>query len=128
MRHTKLFIPLMLAFASLSLGACDGDDETGSGGSDPSGTGASGGTGGTGGTGGAGGAGGGMQADIFEQLQALPGVESVAVTRLERLLLGPNGEVDQGFLPIGPLEIARLDSDPSFPENGRIRFDLRGGR
>jgi len=75
MRHIRLFIPLVLAFASLSLGACDGDDETGSGGSDPSGTGGSGGRGGTGGAGGAGGAGGGMQADIFEQLQALPGVE-----------------------------------------------------
>jgi predicted phage baseplate assembly protein len=60
--------------------------------------------------------------------QAIPGVESVAVTRLERLQLGPNGEVEQGHLPIGPLEIARLDSDPSFPENGRIRLDLRGGR
>lgn len=60
--------------------------------------------------------------------QAIPGVESVTVTRLERLLLGPNGEIAQGFLPIGPLEIARLDSDPTFPENGRIRFDLRGGR
>jgi predicted phage baseplate assembly protein len=60
--------------------------------------------------------------------QAIPGVESVSVTRLERLQLGPNGELEQGNLPIGPLEIARLDGDPSFPENGRIRLDLRGGR
>ncbi len=60
--------------------------------------------------------------------QAVPGVESVTVTRLERLFEGPHDELEQGVLPLGPLEVARLDSDPSFPENGRIRFELRGGR
>jgi predicted phage baseplate assembly protein len=59
---------------------------------------------------------------------AIPGVESVSVTRLQRLFEGPNGEIGQGVLPIGPLEIARLDSDPNFPEHGRIQFELRGGR
>jgi hypothetical protein len=60
--------------------------------------------------------------------QAVPGVESVTVAKLERLFEGPDGELEEGLLPIGPLEIARLDNDPSFPENGRIRFDLGGGR
>lgn len=60
--------------------------------------------------------------------QTIPGVESVAVTRLQRLFEGPNGEIEQGVLTIGPLEIARLDNDPNFPENGRIQFDLGGGR
>ena len=60
--------------------------------------------------------------------QGVPGVESVTVTRLERLFEGPHRELGEGVLPIGPLEIARLDNDPSFPENGRIRFELRGGR
>lgn len=65
---------------------------------------------------------------VVATAQAVPGVDSVSVTRLERLFEGPNDEIEQGVLPIGPLEIARLDNDPSFPENGRIRFDLRGGR
>lgn len=56
------------------------------------------------------------------------GVDSVTVKVLERLFEGPNGELAAGLLPIGPLEVARLDSDPNFPENGRIRFDMRGGR
>jgi len=60
--------------------------------------------------------------------QAVPGVESVTVRRLERLFAGPDGEIDAGVLSIGPLEIARLDNDPSFPENGRIHFEMRGGR
>lgn len=33
-----------------------------------------------------------------------------------------------GVLALGPLEIARLDNDPDFPENGRLTLDLRGGR
>jgi len=59
---------------------------------------------------------------------AVAGVESVTVTRLQRLFEGPNGEIAQGVLPIGPLEIPRLDNDPNFPEHGQIRFELRGGR
>lgn len=60
--------------------------------------------------------------------QQVPGVESVTVTRLERLYEGPNGELEAGLLALGPLEIARLDNDPSLPENGVLKLDLRGGR
>ena len=60
--------------------------------------------------------------------QSVPGVQSVTVTRLERLFEGPNGELDQEFLPLRVMEIARLDNDPSFPENGRIVFKMEGGR
>ena len=60
--------------------------------------------------------------------QAVPGVESVQVVKLERLYEGPNGEIGKGVLPLGPLEVARLDNDPSFPENGRLTLDVRGGR
>ncbi len=35
---------------------------------------------------------------------------------------------DDAILPIANAEIARLDNDPSRPENGRIRFILEGGR
>jgi hypothetical protein len=55
-------------------------------------------------------------------------VESVKVESLERLGEGPNGEKESGRLPLGPLEIARLDNDPNFPENGQLRLAMRGGR
>lgn len=61
-------------------------------------------------------------------VQAVAGVESVAVNKLERLSEGPNDEIKNGILPLGPLEIARLDNDPSFPENGRLTLILGGGR
>ncbi len=60
--------------------------------------------------------------------QALAGVESVEVRQLERFGEGDHGERAQGYLPLSPLEIARLDNDPAFPENGQLRLEMGGGR
>ena len=65
---------------------------------------------------------------LVDRAQRVVGVESVSVTRLERLNLGPNAEIENGVLPIGALEIARLDNDPNFPERGRFTLKTRGGR
>ena len=60
--------------------------------------------------------------------QAVPGVENVEVTKLQRLFEMPNQEIQNGVLPLSPLEVARLDNDPSFPEHGKLVLDMRGGR
>ncbi len=60
--------------------------------------------------------------------QAVTGVESVKVTRLERLYEGKNGEIENGVLPLGPLEVAQLENDPSFPEHGKLTLIVGGGR
>jgi hypothetical protein len=60
--------------------------------------------------------------------QAVEGVESVEVSRLERLGAGPNREIEFGLLPLGPLEIAQVDNDPSLPENGTFTLKMGGGR
>jgi hypothetical protein len=60
--------------------------------------------------------------------QAVEGVQNVEVRRLERLQEGPNQELQNGVLPLSPYEIARLDNDPSRPENGRLTLMMRGGR
>jgi hypothetical protein len=60
--------------------------------------------------------------------QAVAGVESVVVKKMERFLVGPNQEIENGFLPLGPFEVARLENNPSFPENGKFTLDMRGGR
>lgn len=65
---------------------------------------------------------------LIAAAQAVIGVESVSVTKLERLFEGPNGEIESGVLLLGPFEIVRLDNDPSFPENGMLTLDVRGGR
>jgi hypothetical protein len=60
--------------------------------------------------------------------QAVKGVESVRVTQLERLYEGKNGELEQGILKLGAMEVARLDNDPSFPEHGKLTLKMGGGR
>jgi len=65
---------------------------------------------------------------IIAAAQAVPGVESVVVIKLQRFDEDPNQEIENGVLPLGPLEVARLDNDPSFPENGVLTLDMAGGR
>jgi len=36
-------------------------------------------------------------------------------------------EVEDGYIKMNRLEIARLDNDPSLPENGKIEFFMKGG-
>jgi len=60
--------------------------------------------------------------------QAIVGVESVEVAKLERLGEGPDEEIENGILPLGPLEIAQLDNDPNFPERGTLTLEMEGGR
>jgi hypothetical protein len=65
---------------------------------------------------------------LIAAAQAIEGVVSVEVTRLERLGEGPNQEIESGVLPLGPLEIAQLDNDASLPENGTFNLKIGGGR
>lgn len=74
---------------------------------------------------------------IVAAAQSVQGVENVQVTRLERFEIGeppPGAEKARdelpphGVLALAPFEIAQLDNDPSFPENGRLILDMRGGR
>jgi hypothetical protein len=76
---------------------------------------------------------------LIAAARSIPGVMSVEVTRLKRLAYVANpastpavtessAEILNGLLPLGALEIARLDNDPSFPENGVLKFDIGGRR
>lgn len=60
--------------------------------------------------------------------QAVAGVENVCVTQLQRQFEPANGEIENGLLPLGPFEIAQLEQDPNFPEQGVFTMDIRGGR
>lgn len=65
---------------------------------------------------------------VHAALLAVPGVESAEVTRMHRAHGLPNGELEAGFLPIGPGEVARLDNDPAQPEFGVLELSAVGGR
>ena len=62
---------------------------------------------------------------IVGRVQAIPGVESVSVTALNRRYGSPADELDKGLIDLDELEIAELDRATS---KGRLRLDMRGGR
>ncbi|MCK9495113.1 MAG: putative baseplate assembly protein [Dehalococcoidia bacterium] len=66
--------------------------------------------------------------DIYAAAQAVPGVESVVVRTFQRLHAPDPRPLDEGVLPMGRLEIARLANDPNFPERGLLRLNLEGGK
>lgn len=60
--------------------------------------------------------------------QAVTGVASVQVTRLQRRFNVADDEIENGVLELGPAEIAQVDNDPNFPEHGRFALVMKGGR
>ncbi|MDQ1393927.1 MAG: hypothetical protein QOF30_2904, partial [Acidimicrobiaceae bacterium] len=73
--------------------------------------------------------GGGIRASwLVAAVKSVEGVDTLKITTLQRLG-GPDvGAPAAGILPLGPSEIARLDNDPNFPENGVLIINLSGGR
>lgn len=74
---------------------------------------------------------------LLATVQAVPGVQNAMVTELERFESSepdPSADLPGEELPInsalllGPFEVAQLDNDPNFPENGMLVLDVRGGR
>jgi hypothetical protein len=65
---------------------------------------------------------------LIDAVMQVEGVASVTVRVFHRLGDEPLDEIANGFLPIAPLEVARLDNDPSAPENGRLSVEVGGGR
>ncbi len=66
--------------------------------------------------------------EIHAAAQAVEGVRSVDVRTFQPLLAPSRVHLETGDIEIGPLEIARLDNDPSMPENGLLRIEVEGGR
>jgi len=60
--------------------------------------------------------------------QSVEGVASVTVNKMQRWCDLANDEIEKGVLKLSPFEIARLDNDPGFQENGILNLDMRGGR
>jgi hypothetical protein len=70
-----------------------------------------------------------FMSQVVASAMQVPGVQSVTVPPggFRRFGLDPHGEREAGMLPIHRLEIARVDNDPSVPENGRVTFVMKGG-
>jgi hypothetical protein len=63
---------------------------------------------------------------IYEAAMRVDGVSSCTVEQFQRWGKMDNGEIEKGVIEMAYYEIARLDNDPNFPENGKIQFLIGG--
>jgi hypothetical protein len=73
---------------------------------------------------------------LYAAVEAVDGVDSAVIRRFIRRTTSdpdPNRpatrkNLKRSYLPVGRLEIIRLDNDPSLPENGVLRLNMLGGK
>lgn len=65
--------------------------------------------------------------DLLRALHAIAGVESVDVEVFQRQHEPETSGIEDGVLPMGRLEVARLENDQSFPERGVLELSFGGG-
>jgi len=64
---------------------------------------------------------------IIAAAHAVPGVESVEAVSFQRQHEPWSSGIESGVIPMGRLEIPRLDDDPDFPERGVLTLSYGGG-
>lgn len=64
---------------------------------------------------------------VLAAAHGVAGVESVEVVSFRRQHEPWSSGIDSGVLPMGRLEIARLDDDPDYPERGVLALSYGGG-
>ena len=64
---------------------------------------------------------------IFEAAMAVAGVEWVRAVRFQRFGKAAAKELEHEVLRPAAREVAVLDNDPNFPENGRLELAMKGG-
>jgi hypothetical protein len=65
---------------------------------------------------------------LYRAIEAVDGVDSAQITKFHRFDQETNEDLERGYVPMGRLEVVRLENDPSLPENGVIQFNLWGGK
>ena len=65
---------------------------------------------------------------IYAAAQQVAGVDAIHITIFQRQGKPLTSALNSGKLILAPLEIARLDNDPNFPERGVFNLVMQGGR
>ena len=64
---------------------------------------------------------------LYKAALDVDGVASVEILEFKRWGKEPRQEIQDGFIKSGISEIIRADNDPTFPDNGKIDFEMCGG-
>lgn len=65
---------------------------------------------------------------IYAAARAIPGVKAVTATTFQVQGVNDTTYLATGEIKLGPLQIARLENDPSFPSHGQLTFIMEGGK
>ncbi|HTB89318.1 MAG TPA: putative baseplate assembly protein [Steroidobacteraceae bacterium] len=65
---------------------------------------------------------------IYAAARSVAGVKMVTAVQFQPQGVDTSQYLDAGEIPLGSLQIARLDNDPSFPGHGQLTLALQGGR
>jgi hypothetical protein len=65
---------------------------------------------------------------VYAAARSVAGVVSVTATTFQPQGVDTNQYLDTGELPLGPLQVARLDNDPNYPDHGQLTLVLEGGK
>lgn len=65
---------------------------------------------------------------VYAAIDKVEGVDSATVTVFQRYGQQPQGELQNGVIPMQPWEIARLDNDVNLKENGLLLITADGGK
>lgn len=65
---------------------------------------------------------------IYRAARQVAGVQSVTANVFEPQGMNTRIYLQQGYIPMGPFQVARMDNDPSLPANGRLQLTMAGGK
>ena len=65
---------------------------------------------------------------IYAAVRAVPGVNAVTATTFQIQGVNDTSYLAAGEIELGPLQIARLENNPSFPSHGQLTFVMEGGK
>jgi hypothetical protein len=65
---------------------------------------------------------------IYAAARQVAGVTSVAATVFQPQGIATKNYLHRGEIPLGPLQIARMDNDPSYPNHGQLTLVMQGGK
>lgn len=69
-----------------------------------------------------------FKSKLIAVVRAVPGVEDIRVEKFKRKAEPADQQSETSLISFGPLEVARLDNDPDYPENGTLKIKMEGGR
>jgi hypothetical protein len=65
---------------------------------------------------------------IYAAARSVPGVNAVTATTFQIQGVNDTSYLQSGEIKLGPLQIARLENNPSFPSHGQLTFVMEGGK